>query len=76
MEAAARNGNCHCCHPLAFQLGSAFSTGRTWSHLDLGVGGGQGGEKREAIFEASLSHALPIMGHKVHSFMDGYILMY
>lgn len=64
------------CQPLAFQLGSAFSIGRTWALLDLGVGGGRGGEKREAIFEAALSHTLPIMGHKVHSFMDGYILSY
>lgn len=40
------------------------------------MGGGQGGEKREAIFEAALSHAFPVMGHKVHSFMDGYILSY
>lgn len=63
------------CQPLAFQLGSAFSTGRTWALLDLGVGGGWG-EEKEAIFEAALSHTLPIMSHKVHSFMDGYILSY
>lgn len=48
------------CQPLAFQLGSAFSTGRTWALLDLGVGGGRGGEKREAVFEVALSHALPL----------------
>lgn len=75
--AAARNGHCRCCLPTpGIPAGLCIFYWQDPGTLGFGVGGGRGGEKREAIFEAALSHTLPIMGHKVHSFMDGYILSF